>query len=111
MIASMAGYVVGQLLNSWVLVRLKERTGESALWGRLIGSTGVGEFADTLIFCSIAAPVIGIDSWGAFLNYVLVGYVYKCLVEVVIMPVTYGAIAWLKRREPGAAAPAGQPSR
>ena len=28
------------------------------------------------------------------------GYVYKCLVEVVIMPVTYAAIAWVKRREP-----------
>ena len=56
---------------------------------------------DTLIFCAVAAPVIGIDSWSAFVNYAVVGYVYKCLVEVVIMPVTYAAIAWIKRREPG----------
>ena len=35
----------------------------------------------------------------------LVGYVYKCLVEVVIMPVTYAAIAWVKRREPSYSEP------
>lgn len=99
-LASMCGYVVGQLLNSWVLVRLKQRTGESALWGRLIGSTGVGEFADTLLFCSIAAPVIGIADAGQFLNYVIAGYVYKCLVEIVISPLTMVVIRAIKRREP-----------
>ncbi|OMH23572.1 hypothetical protein BKD30_11680 [Tersicoccus phoenicis] len=104
-IASMAGYVVGQLLNSWVLVRLKERTGESALWGRLIGSTGVGEFADTLIFCSIAAPVIGIADAGQFVNYVIAGYLYKCLVEIVVSPLTMLVIRVIKSREPDYATP------
>ncbi|OMH32267.1 queuosine precursor transporter [Tersicoccus sp. Bi-70] len=104
-LASMAGYVVGQLLNSWVLVRLKERTGESALWGRLIGSTGVGEFADTLIFCSIAAPVIGIADTGQFINYVIAGYLYKCLVEIVVSPLTMVVIRAIKRREPDYATP------
>lgn len=100
---SLLGYLIGQLLNAYVMVKVKELTREKHLWARLISSTMVGELVDTVIFCSIAAPVIGIASWGAFGNYVLVGYVYKCLVEVVIMPVTYAAIAWLKRREPGCA--------
>ena len=103
---SLLGYLVGQLLNAYVMVKVKERTKEKHLWARLISSTMVGELVDTVIFCTIAAPIIGIDSWSGFLNYVLVGYVYKCLVEVVIMPVTYAAIAWVKRREPSYAEPA-----
>ena len=98
--AGLAGYVVGQLLNSATLVLIKERTREKHLWARLIGSTVVGEFADTLIFCSIAATAIGIDSWGQFVNYVVVGFVWKTLCEVVVLPVTYQVIAWLKKHEP-----------
>lgn len=97
---SLAGYLVGQLLNAFVMVKIKARTQGKHLWARLIGSTLVGELVDTVIFCSIAAPVIGIDSWSTYFNYVVVGYVYKCLVEVVILPVTYAAIGWIRRHEP-----------
>lgn len=98
-LASLAGYVVGQLLNSWVLVRLKDKTGERSLWARLLGSTVVGEFGDTLIFCLIAAPVIGISGAGDALNYIVVGFLWKTGIEAVVLPVTYRVIAWLKARE------------
>ena len=62
-IAGLAGFIVGQTLNAWVVVRIKERTKEKHLWARLIGSTVVGEFADTVVFCSIAASAIGISTW------------------------------------------------
>lgn len=98
-LASLAGYLVGQLLNASVLVAIKKRTGEKGLWARLLGSTVVGEFGDTLLFCAIAAPVIGITTGGQFINYVLVGFLWKTLIEVVLLPVTYAVIAWVKRRE------------
>lgn len=98
--AGLAGYVVGQLLNSATLVLIKERTREKHLWARLIGSTVVGELADTLIFCSIAATAIGIDSWGQFVNYVIIGFLWKTLCEVLVLPVTYQVIALLKKHEP-----------
>ncbi|WP_370512182.1 queuosine precursor transporter [Skermania sp. ID1734] len=99
-IAGLTAYFIGQLLNSKVLVLIKERTKEKHLWARLIGSTIVGEFADTLIFCSIAAGAIGITTWPDFINYVIVGFVWKTLVEVVVMPITYRVIAYIKKREP-----------
>lgn len=96
--ASLAGYVVGQLLNAYVLVAIKRRTHESSLWARLIGSTLVGEFFDTLAFCTIA--FYGVITGGTFVNYVVTGYVYKVTIEVVFLPVTYAVIGWFKRHEP-----------
>ncbi|MFP7365131.1 queuosine precursor transporter [Corynebacterium callunae] len=98
-LASLVGYIVGQLLNAKVLVSIKKRTGEKSLWARLLGSTIVGEFADTLLFCAIAAPVIGITTGADFLNYVIVGFLWKTLLEVILMPITYAVIAWVKKRE------------
>ncbi len=100
LLASVSGYLVGQFLNAYVVVRIKAVTKEKHMWARLIGSTLVGEFADTLIFCSIAATAIGITTTPDFINYVVVGYVYKCLLEVVLMPITYPVIRWVKRHEP-----------
>ena len=97
-LASVSGYLVGQMLNSVVLVRIKRRTREGALWLRLIGSTVVGELADTIIFCTIA--FYGVLTGGDFINYVVVGYVYKTLLEVVLLPITYRVIAWIKANEP-----------
>ncbi|MDQ3157264.1 MAG: queuosine precursor transporter [Actinomycetota bacterium] len=98
-LGSVCGYTVGQFLNSYVLVWMKERTSERGLAARLITSTGVGEVADTFIFCAIAAPVIGITSMGIFWNYFVVGVIYKCAVEIVVMPITIQVIKWLKRSE------------
>ena len=97
-LASICGYLVGQLLNAYVLVKIKERTQEKALWLRLIGSTVVGELADTIVFCTIA--FYGIITGGEFINYLIVGYLYKTLLEVVLLPITYRVIAAVKKREP-----------
>ncbi|NLV80145.1 MAG: queuosine precursor transporter [Rhodococcus sp.] len=100
LLAGLAGYLVGQLLNSYVLVWIKKRTQEKHLWARLIGSTVVGEFADTLLFCAIAAGAIGISTWEDFVNYLVVGFLWKTLVEIAVLPVTYRVIAYVKKREP-----------
>jgi uncharacterized integral membrane protein (TIGR00697 family) len=97
-LASILGYLAGQLLNAYVLVKIKERTKERRLWLRLIGSTVVGELADTVVFCTVA--FYGVITGGEFLSYVITGYVYKVLIEVVFLPITYPVIALVKRHEP-----------
>jgi uncharacterized integral membrane protein (TIGR00697 family) len=96
-LASVLGFLVGQLLNSWVLVRMKSGRENAPLWQRLIGSTAVGEFADTLVFCTVA--FYGIITGSELVNYVLVGYLYKTLLEVFLLPVTYPVIAAVKKYE------------
>lgn len=97
--ASLVGYFFGQLLNAFVLTRIKDRWGEKHLWARLVSSTVVGEFVDTAIFCLIAW--VGVESWGTILNLLFVGVAYKIAVEVLLLPVTYAVINWVKRNEPG----------
>jgi queuosine precursor transporter len=99
-VAGLAGFIVGQTINAWVVVAIKERTKEKHLWARLIGSTFAGQLGDTLVFCSIAASAIGISTFSDFVTYAALGWVYKTAVEVVMLPVTYRVIASIKRREP-----------
>ena len=103
-LASLLAFLAGQTINSWIMFRLKARQGERKLWARLMGSSGVGEFVATLIFCAIAAPVIGIVGFGMFANYVVVGFVYKVGLQYVLISVTSLAIGWFKRHEPSYAA-------
>lgn len=99
-VAGLAGFIVGQTLNAWVVVLIKERTKEKYLWARLIGSTFVGQLGDTVVFCAIAASVIGITSFGDFVTYTALGWLYKTAVEILLLPITYRVIGFIKRREP-----------
>lgn len=101
-LASMAGYLAGQLTNAWLVVRMRNRAGNrtgllATLWFRLIGSTMAGQLVDTVVFCFIAfyGMLLGWDFWG----YVALGYVIKVLAEVVLLPVTTRVIAWVRRHE------------
>lgn len=97
-VASLAGYLVGQFLNAWVLVKLKQWREGKGMWKRLLGSTVVGEAADTTIFCLIAFG--GQIDGGTMLNYIVVGYLFKVGVEAVLLPVTYRVISLVRNREP-----------
>ena len=81
-----------------MLVRIKARTLERRLWARLLGSTAVGEFADTLVFCTIAfyGVITGVDVRQLRPHRLRV----QGAVEVLVMPITYRVIAAVKRREP-----------
>lgn len=95
--ASLAAYLVGQFVNAYVLAKLKLKTKGEKLWLRLIGSTIIGGLFDTVIFCLIAFG--GILTGGDMFNYILVGWLFKTVVEVVLLPVTYRVVAWLKGAE------------
>jgi uncharacterized integral membrane protein (TIGR00697 family) len=96
-LGSLAGYLVGQLLNAKVLVTLRDRAKPGSLWFRLIGSTVVGEAADTILFCTIA--YIFLIDWATLANYIITGYLYKVALEALLLPITIRVIPWLKKKE------------
>jgi queuosine precursor transporter len=96
-VASLAAYLVGEFLNAYVLAKLKIKTQGKKLWLRLIGSTFVGEFFDTIVFCLIAfGGVIGAQD---MMIYIAVGWLFKTGVEIVMLPITYRVINFLKKKE------------
>lgn len=95
--ASIIGYLIGQLVNALVLVKIRQRWGAEHLWARLVGSTVVGEAFDTVLFCTIA--FIGVIPGSEFLNYIITGYLYKVGVEIILLPITYRVISLVRARE------------
>jgi len=97
-LASLAAYWSGEFSNSFVLAKMKVLTNGRRLWMRTIGSTLVGELVDTAVFVGIAS-LFGVFPWSLFLTLALTNYVFKTLVEIVMTPVTYLVVGFLKRTE------------
>lgn len=95
--ASMVAYLVGEFLNSFVLAKMKLRSKGKDLWQRLIGSTFVGQAADTVIFTLLAFT--GTLPVSALINIMLTVYVIKLALEVILLPLTYRIVTVLKRLE------------
>lgn len=96
-LASLLGYACGEFANSVTLAKLKIKTAGKFLWMRTIGSTIVGEAADTLVFYPLA--FLGVWSHSLLLTVMMGNYAIKVLWEVIATPVTYRVVAFLKRRE------------
>lgn len=96
-LASIIAYFSGEFLNSTVLSRMKVWTGGRWLWTRTIGSTLVGEFADTVLFVTVAfAGVLpGNLLWAVGVS----NYIFKTGFEIIATPVTYRVVRWLKWSE------------
>jgi uncharacterized PurR-regulated membrane protein YhhQ (DUF165 family) len=61
-------------------------------------SSLIGELLDSLIFVSIAC-LTGVFGWHLVLSLALTNYILKCLIEALVLPLTYTAVRLLKRGE------------
>jgi len=95
--ASLAAYFAGEFINSFILAKMKIATKGRWLWTRTIGSTIAGEMIDTLLFCFIA--FYGTYSFRLLIAIILSNYIFKVGLEVILTPVTYKIVGFLKRRE------------
>jgi queuosine precursor transporter len=95
--ASLIAFSAGEFSNSYILAKMKIWTQGKYLWTRTIGSTIVGEGADTLIFCVVA--FFGVLPMGLLVSVIVSNYIFKVGVEVLATPVTYRTVAFLKATE------------
>jgi uncharacterized integral membrane protein (TIGR00697 family) len=97
--ASVFAFWAGEFVNSFVLARMKVMTSGRYLWTRTIGSTIFGEGVDSALFYPLA--FLGVPGFTAHTVILLAvtQWIIKTLWEVVLTPVTYIVVGFLKRRE------------
>lgn len=95
--ASLLAFWIGEFVNSFVLAKLKLFSSGRFLWTRTIGSTIMGEIADSLVFY----PVAFFGTWSneQLISVMIGNYIIKVLWEVIATPFTYLIVGFLKRAE------------
>jgi uncharacterized integral membrane protein (TIGR00697 family) len=95
-LGSLAGFLLGELSNAWVMEKIKERMKGKRLWVRTIGSSMVGYLFDSLPFVLIAFA--GTVTTRELIMMLLFQYFGKLAIEATMgTPMAYAAIYWLKK--------------
>jgi hypothetical protein len=94
---SVIAFWCGSFVNSYVMAKMKVWTHGRKLWMRTIGSTLCGELVDSSLFYVIA--FYGIWSNQQLIAVAVAQYFLKTGWEVVMTPVTYKLVNFLKRKE------------
>jgi hypothetical protein len=97
LVASFIAYLVGEFLNSFILAKLKLKTKGKFLWIRTIGSTIIGEGADSSIFITLA--FWNVLPTNALFTAILSQWLFKVAYETIATPLTYLIVNFLKKKE------------
>ena len=94
-LASLTGFLLGELSNAWLMERIKLKTRGRHLWIRTIGSSAIAYIFDSLPFVLIAFA--GVVSTHDLLMMVLFQYFSKLAIETLFgTPMAYAAIYGIK---------------
>ena len=96
-LASLIAFFIGEMINAYVMARMKLLTRGKHLWSRMIGSTIVGQGFDSLIFYPVA--FFGIWDNDILLTVMFSNFLIKVLWEAALTPITYKLVSVLKRVE------------
>lgn len=96
-IASLTGFLLGELSNAWLMDKIKSRTKGRRLWVRTIGSSIIAYIFDTVPFVLIA--FLGVLTTRDLLLMIVSQYIMKLAIEALFgTPLAYAAVAYLRKR-------------
>jgi len=87
----------GDIVNNYVMAKIKVLMNGKMLWVRAIASTITGQGVNTVIFYVVA--LYGIIPTTILLEAIVTGWLLKSAVEAVLLPFTYAVCRILKQRE------------
>ena len=96
-VASIAAFLCGTFINSYVLAKMKIWTKGRWLWTRIVGSTLCGELVDSVLFTFLA--FYGRMPTPHLVLIMFTQYGLKSGWEFIATPLTYRVVAFLKKAE------------
>jgi uncharacterized integral membrane protein (TIGR00697 family) len=97
-LGSLVSYLVAQLLNVAVFVRIRRWTGRKWLWLRSLGSSVVANLANSLVFCGIVFG--GVLEPGAWWAMVITSCTIMIICEIALQPVNYLVVGLMRKLIP-----------
>jgi len=96
-VASPFSIFAGDILNSYILAKMKVWSNGKHLWARFVVSTLFGEGANTAVFYFLA--FYGVLPTKVLISAILVGATAKTIWEIIALPITYPVVRYLKKVE------------
>lgn len=96
-LASVTALFLGEIMNAYVMARMKVRSKGKNLWVRMISSSVVGSAIDTVVFSTVA--FLGTMSFDVLAQLMITVFLIKITTEVIVSPLTIKIINIVKRRE------------
>ena len=97
LLASMLAYYFGNISNSFIMSKLKQKNEKQKVWIRTILSSIVGEVIDTTIFIVIA--FLGVMTFAELIKMIISIYFLKLFIEIVFTPILVVIIDRFKKLE------------
>lgn len=94
--ASMAAYIVAQLVDVRLFHFWKKLTKGQMLWVRNNFSTIISQLVDTILVVTII--FVGREDFSTIFRYIVDGWMFKVLVAAVDTPFFYAAVFWYRKR-------------
>lgn len=96
-IGSVVALFVGEIMNAYVMGRMKVASRGRGLWRRMVSSSLAGNALDTVIFSTIAFA--GTMPMTSFWQLIVTVFLIKMAVEIMVSPLTMRLIARVKKHE------------
>ena len=96
-IGSVVALFVGEIMNAYVMGRMKVASRGRGLWRRMVSSSLAGNALDTVIFSTIAFA--GTMPMTSFWQLIVTVFLIKMTVEIMVSPLTMHLIARVKKHE------------
>ena len=97
LIASLIAFLVGEILNAWVMDKMKYINNGKNLWLRTITSSALGYIFDTVIFVFIA--FYGTARLNDLFTMIVAQYIVKLAIEALCgTPLAYAVIGYIKKK-------------